>query len=237
MYSLLTKLQWSSYKKLIFSERSGKKAKKGLFLVYCGVQDPQWYLFSSRTADIVLQQQSSINPTSKNKYNKDLWIYSFHYSLPEKTLLEITQDEVQQPTLYTHQHLQGGNQAQTPFLYCGISWPEETTKYPHSHMDLFPDHRSLNNNLKILWRKTSELLMINNFCETLYIYITQFHAELTTKGLNSLPCSTVYHPAKVTVGAQLCSVPPPTTLLASLPLPSSCSLGRHDLDGEGTSSC
>lgn len=215
MYSLLTKLQWSSYKKLIFSERSGKKAKKGLFLVYCSIQDPQWYLFSSGTADIGLQQQSSNNPTwcsSINKYNKDLWIYSFHDSLPEKTLLEIIQDEVQQPPLYIHQHLQGGNQAQTPFLYCGISLPEETTKYPHSHMDLFPDHRSLNNTLKILWRKTSELLMINNFCETLYIYITQFHAELTTKGFNSLQCSMVYHPSSA-----LCLHQQLSELLSGLP--------------------
>lgn len=60
-------------------------------------------------------------------------------------LVEITQDEVLQGPLYIHPVFAGGNQAQSLFLYCSISWPEETRKYPHAHMDLFPDHRSLNN--------------------------------------------------------------------------------------------
>lgn len=64
------------------------------------------------------------------------------------SLVEITQDEVLQGPLYIHPIFVGGNQAQSLFLNCRISWPEETKKYLHLHMDLFPDYSSLNNFLK-----------------------------------------------------------------------------------------
>lgn len=56
---------------------------------------------------------------------------------------------------------------------CMISCLEETRKYPNSRMDVFPDQKKSLNKLskkkKNFEEKKSELLMINKFCDFLYI--------------------------------------------------------------------
>lgn len=125
-------------------------------------------------------------------------------------LVGITEAEILRGPLYIHTLFAGGHQAQSLFLYCSISWPEETRKYPHSHMDLFPDHRSLNNFSKNTLQENKWTFNDKQFLwASLYIYTTQLHAGLMTKVLNSLRRATVCHPAKAAVGAQLCSLPSP----------------------------
>lgn len=84
------------------------------------------------------------------EYNQGLWGCTFFH---KRSLVEITQDKVLQGPLYIHPIFAGRDQAQSLFLHCSISWPEEPRKYPQSHMDLFPDHRSLNNFSKNTFRE------------------------------------------------------------------------------------
>lgn len=124
-------------------------------------------------------------------------VFMSHFQ--KRPLVEITQDEVLQGPLFIHPIFAGVNQAHSLFLYCCISWLEEARKYPHSHMDLFPDHRSrsLNNFSKNTLKENKWTFNDKQFLwVSLYIYATQFHTGLTTKGLNGLQHATVHHPAK-----------------------------------------
>lgn len=83
----------------------------------------------------------------------------------------------------------------------------------HIHLWTFFQNRRFQENMEVQKTFKKNTLKENKWTfndkqilwASLYIYTIQFCAGLTTKGLSSLQSATVCHPAKATVGAQLCN--------------------------------